>query len=79
MGIFRELPPDRTPLDYIGRLALMGTRQRMVTEKSWDVYPYSESSFDFRKRVINAIEGIIISTPASASPSPATAASLTRT
>ncbi len=31
----------------------------MLREKSWDVYPYSESSHDFRRRTINAIEGII--------------------
>jgi broad specificity phosphatase PhoE len=43
----------------IGRERLAGIRQRMIVEKSWDVYPYSESSFSFRKRVINAIEGII--------------------
>jgi broad specificity phosphatase PhoE len=59
VGIFRDVPADRTPLDYIGRLALTGTRERMVREKSWDVYPFSESSFEFNKRVINAIEGII--------------------
>ena len=57
--VFRDIPRDRTPLDYIGRLSLTGTRQRMVTEKSWDVYPFSESSHDFRRRVLNAIEGII--------------------
>ncbi len=59
VGIFRDLPPDKTPLDAIGRLQLTGTRQRMVTEKSWDVYPYSESSAEIRTRVNNAIEGII--------------------
>ena len=63
VGIFRDVPPDQTPLEYIGRLALVGTRQRMVIEKSWDVYPYSESSYEFRKRVINAIEGIIATHP----------------
>jgi probable phosphoglycerate mutase len=63
VGVFRDVPPDKTPLEHIGRLALIGTRQRMVIEKSWDVYPFSESSHDFRKRVINAIEGIIITHP----------------
>ncbi len=57
--VFRDVPRDRTALDFIGRIVLVGTRQRMVTEKSWDVYPYSESSHDFRRRVINVIEGII--------------------
>jgi broad specificity phosphatase PhoE len=61
--IFEEMPPDRTPVDVIGKQALMGIRQRMIVEKSWDVYPYSESSFAFRKRVINAIEGIIATHP----------------
>lgn len=63
VGIFRDVPPDKTPLEFIGRLALVGTRQRMVIEKSWDVYPYSESSHEFRKRTINAIEGIIATHP----------------
>lgn len=58
VGVFEEMPPERTPIDVIGRAALAGIRQRMIIEKSWDVYPYSESSFAFRKRVINAIEGI---------------------
>ena len=61
--VFRDVPRDKTALDYIGRLALTGTRQRMIQEKSWDVYPYSESSYDFRKRVINTIEGIIATHP----------------
>ena len=63
VGIFVHMPPDRTPLDVIGRAALAGIRQRMIIEKSWDVYPHSESSFDFRKRVINAIEGIAATHP----------------
>jgi broad specificity phosphatase PhoE len=31
----------------------------MLNERSWDVYPYTESSFEFRKRTINAIESAI--------------------
>jgi broad specificity phosphatase PhoE len=61
--IFEEMPADRTPIEVIGRERLAGIRQRMITEKSWDVYPYSESSFAFRKRIINAIEGIIATHP----------------
>ncbi len=61
--IFELMPPDRTPIDVIGKAALAGIRQRMIAEKSWDVYPYSESSFDFSKRVINAIEGIAATHP----------------
>jgi probable phosphoglycerate mutase len=57
--IFREVPPDQAAVEFVGRAYMNGLRQRMLTEKSWDVYPHSESSFDFRKRTINAIEGII--------------------
>jgi len=63
VGIFRDVPPNRTPLDFIGRQALAGARERMVVEKSWDVYPFSEGSAEFNKRVINAIEGIIVGHP----------------
>jgi broad specificity phosphatase PhoE len=61
--VFRDVPPEKTALDHIGRLALMGTRHRMVQEKSWDVYPFSEPSYEFRKRVINTIEGIVATHP----------------
>lgn len=61
--VFRDIPGDRTPVEYIGRQVLAGVRQRMAEEKSWDVYPYSESSHDFNKRVVNAIEGIIMTHP----------------
>jgi broad specificity phosphatase PhoE len=63
VGIFRDIPPDRTAVDYIGRQLLAGIRQRMIQEKSWDVYPHSEPSHEFRKRVINAIEAIIVTHP----------------
>jgi broad specificity phosphatase PhoE len=59
VGIFTEIPEGREPRDLLGEQLLSGIRSRMLREKSWDVYPYSESSRDFRKRVINAIEGII--------------------
>jgi broad specificity phosphatase PhoE len=59
VGIFTELPDGREPRDLLGEQLLSGIRSRMLREKSWDVYPYSEPSRDFRKRVINAIEGIV--------------------
>ncbi len=61
--VFRDIPPDRLAVDFVGRQLLLGIRQRMLNEKSWDVYPYSESSFDFRKRTVNAIEGILATHP----------------
>jgi broad specificity phosphatase PhoE len=63
VAIFRDVPPDQTPVEFIGRQVLAGARERMITEKSWDVYPYSEASAEFNKRVVNAIEGIMVSHP----------------
>lgn len=57
--IFRDAPPERTPLDIFGRDRLIGFRNRMAREQTWDVYPLSESSFEFRKRVCNSIESIL--------------------
>ncbi|MEX2246676.1 MAG: histidine phosphatase family protein [Dehalococcoidia bacterium] len=60
VGIFRDIPPDRHAVDYVGVQLLAGIRERMINEKKWDVYPYSESTHEFRKRIINAVEAIII-------------------
>jgi broad specificity phosphatase PhoE len=57
--LFRDVPADQKLRDYFGIPLLKAVRTRMLQERSWDVYPYSESSFDFRKRVINAIESIV--------------------
>lgn len=57
--VFRDIPPEKTAADFIGRDLLLGIRERMLREKKWDVYPYSESSSEFRRRTVNAIEGII--------------------
>jgi probable phosphoglycerate mutase len=61
--IFRDIPPDKTAAEYFGRDVLAGMRRRMMIEKSWDVYPASEPSLDFRRRVINAVEGVIARHP----------------
>ena len=57
--VFRDVPPDKTAVEFIGRALLEACRQRMIEERSWDVYPYTEPSFDFRKRTINAVEACI--------------------
>jgi broad specificity phosphatase PhoE len=57
--VFRDVPGDRNVLEFIGADVLKATRQRMLNEKVWDVYPYSESSAEFRKRVVNSVEAII--------------------
>jgi 2,3-bisphosphoglycerate-dependent phosphoglycerate mutase len=57
--IFRDIPLDTSAVDFFGEHLLAGIRERMLAEKRWDVYPLSESSFEFRKRTVNCIEGII--------------------
>ncbi|MEO8456763.1 MAG: histidine phosphatase family protein [Chloroflexota bacterium] len=54
--VFRDVPPEKTVMEFLGKELLTGIRQRMIEERNWDVYPYSEPSHDFKKRTINAIE-----------------------
>ncbi|MGI8926634.1 MAG: histidine phosphatase family protein [Tepidiformaceae bacterium] len=57
--VFRDIPADKAAGEFLGQGLLAGVRERMLRERSWDVYPYSESSHDFHKRTVNAIEAII--------------------
>jgi len=57
--LFRNLPGESTVVDHIGKEMLAGVAERMFREKKWDVFPFSESSLDFRNRTANAIEAII--------------------
>ena len=57
--MFRGVPPDQTAAEALGYDNLAGMRGRMARERSWDVYPLSEPSAEFSKRVVNAVEGII--------------------
>ncbi|MEX0785821.1 MAG: histidine phosphatase family protein [Dehalococcoidia bacterium] len=57
--LFRDIPRDRTVKDFLGRALRNAVRERMLQERKWDVYPDSESSVEFRKRTVNAIEAII--------------------
>lgn len=57
--VFRDVPADQRAVDFLGAGLLAATRERMLRERKWDVYPYSESSFGFRKRTVNAVEAII--------------------
>ena len=40
-------------------MILRGIQERFVQERSWDVYPYTETAAEFRHRVVNVIEGIL--------------------
>ena len=57
--MFRDVPPDQTAAEALGVDYLAGIRGRMARERSWDVFPLTEPSAAFNKRVVNAIEGII--------------------
>lgn len=57
--VFRDVPDDQTVQEYVGMDLLLAARTRMLDERTWDVYPHTESSFDFRKRTINAVESCI--------------------
>lgn len=39
--VFRDIPADRSAIDFLGQGLLLGIRERMLREKKWDVYPYS--------------------------------------
>ena len=57
--VFRDVPPDQTVRDFLGPDLLTAVRQRMLNERSWDVYPHSERSYDFKMRAVNAVETVI--------------------
>jgi len=61
--LFHHLDGDQRPVDVVGELTLEGVRERFVQTLSWDAYPFSESSLEFRRRVGNSIEGIIANHP----------------
>jgi len=57
--VFRDVPPAKTALEFLGKELLEAVRERMLNERNWDVYPLSESSYDFKKRAVNAVETAI--------------------
>ncbi len=57
--VFRDVPADKKLSEYLGADLLDAVRTRMLNERNWDVYPYGESSHDFKKRAINAVETAI--------------------
>ena len=59
VGVFRDIPGDKRAEEFLGKDLLEALRLRMLNERSWDVYPHSESSYDFRKRAINSVETAI--------------------
>jgi broad specificity phosphatase PhoE len=56
--IFRDLPPGASIRDVVRPPFLRGMQERFVRERRWDVYPYTETSAEFRHRVLTSVEGI---------------------
>jgi probable phosphoglycerate mutase len=59
--IFRDIPDDQRIESVLSRELLRALQARLITERSADAYPHSESSYEFRKRAINAVEQAIMS------------------
>lgn len=59
VAMFRDAPQHVSSLEYLGSQVLEELRQRFILERIWDVYPDSESSAEFRGRVIETMEGIV--------------------
>jgi probable phosphoglycerate mutase len=57
--MFRDLPEGARVRDIVPEPVMVGMRERFVRERKWDVYPYTETSAEFRHRVVNVIEGIL--------------------
>src|SRR5207245_7671467 len=49
--------------DVLSEPMRKGFQERFVQERKWDTFPYSETSAEFRHRVVTAIEGILVSHP----------------
>lgn len=59
VAVFRDAPQHLSSTEFLGSEELSRLRHRFTFERTWDVYPHSESSAEFRRRVMNAIESII--------------------
>lgn len=57
--ILRDRPADTAPTDLVDPLTWAGAGERFVQTGKWDEWPMSESSFEFRRRICQVIEGII--------------------
>jgi probable phosphoglycerate mutase len=57
-GMFRDLPPDKTPREALGEVQFAGFQLRWSRTREWRAWPASEPVGEFLDRVINGIEGI---------------------
>jgi broad specificity phosphatase PhoE len=57
--MFRDIPEGRTLFDAVDPVLLRGMGARFARERTWDVYPLTETGAELRRRVVGAIEGIV--------------------
>lgn len=57
--LYGRLAHDVRPIDVLGERIVAGARERFVQDKTWDSYPESETSQEFRRRVGAAVEAAL--------------------
>jgi broad specificity phosphatase PhoE len=56
---YRDVPDGTRLEDVLPPVMWRGVQERFVRELRWDVSPFSESSEEFRHRVVTVVEGIL--------------------
>lgn len=56
---YRDVPEGVTIEEVLSPVMWHGVQARFEQERRWDVSPFSESSADFRARIVTVVEGII--------------------
>lgn len=56
---YRDVPDDVRLEDVLSPVMWHGVQERFLRERRWDVSPFSESSAEFRHRVVTVVEGIL--------------------
>jgi broad specificity phosphatase PhoE len=57
--VYRDVPDDVRLEDVLPVVMWHGVHERFVRERRWDISPFSESSAEFRHRVVTTVEGIL--------------------
>ena len=56
--LWRDIPQDKGLLDALDREELRAIMREGNRTQRWDAYPYSEPRGEFRRRIVQAIDGI---------------------
>ncbi len=56
---YRDVPDGMRLEDVLSPVMWHGVRERFNRELRWDVSPFSETSAEFRRRVVTVVEGIL--------------------